>query len=182
MTDAWYPRADEYWVDPGEAIAYPPRQGDLFPATDTPYGRWDACQLIHPTCELVKPAVAEVQVVRVRPLDEIADVNQRAAVVAGFRERGGVLHVAYAHTYFLAPAGEGPLFANFREVALVPKAQLLERRLRAMTHDARLTFIRRAIYFRYRVLIGLDDIRRWEATRIANDPAFGGPRPAWADL
>lgn len=182
MTDAWYPRADDYWIDPAEAAQHPPRQGDLFTAVETPYGRWDACQLIHPTCELAKAAVAEVQVIRVRSLDEIADPNQRGAVVAGFRERGGVLHIAYAHTYFLAPAEDGPLFSNFREVALVPKQLLLERRLRAMSHDARLTFIRRAIYFRYRILISLDDIRRWEANRIANDPDFAGPRPDWSEL
>lgn len=182
MTDAWYLRADDYWVDPAESGQYPARQGDLFMAVDTPYGRWGACQLIHPTCELGKAGVTDVQVIRVRRLDEIADPSQQAAVVAGFQERDGVLHVAYAHTYFLAPAGEGPLFSNLREVALVPKQQLLERRLRAMTHDARVTFVRRAIYFRYRILLGLDDIRRWEATRIASDPAFAGPRPAWTEL
>jgi hypothetical protein len=179
VTDAWYPRADDYWVDSADEEAYPPRQGDLFAAVDTPYGRWEACQLIHPTCELAKAAVAEVQVIRVRPLDHIADPSQQAAVVAGFQERAGVLHVAFAHTYFLAPAGGGPLFSNFREVALVPKEPLLQRRLRAMTHDARVTFIRRAIYFRYRILIGLGDVRRWEATGIADDPAFAGPRPEW---
>lgn len=182
VTDAWYPRAGDYWVDAADAGEYPPRQGDLFAAVDTPYGRWDACQLIHPSCELAKSGVAEVQVIRVRKLDEITDPRQQAAVVAGFQERAGVLHVACAHTYFLAPADSGPLFSNFREVALVPKQALLERRLRAMTHDARVTFIRRAVYFRYRVLIALDDIRRWEATRIANDPTFAGPRPAWAEL
>ena len=51
-----------------------------------------------------------------------------------------------------------------------------------MTHDARVTFIRRAVYFRYRILLALDDIRRWEATRIASDPAFAGSRPHRAEL
>ncbi len=182
MTDAWYPQAADYWVDPSEAEQYPARQGDLFGEMDTPYGRWDACQLIHPTCELVKAAVTEVQVIRVRRLSEIVDPRQQAAVVAGFRERNGVLHVAHAHTYFLAPAGDEPLYSNFRELALVPKRKLLERRQRAMTHEARVTFVRRAIYFRHRILVAMADVRRWEATRITNDPAFAGPRPEWASM
>jgi hypothetical protein len=180
VTDAWYPLAADYWLDPAEADDYPLRQGDLFMAMDTPYGRWDACQLMHPTCELVKATVPDVQVIRVRRVDEIVDPNQQAAVVAGFQERDGVLHVAHAHTYFLAPADGEPLYSNFRELALVPKRELLERRLRAMTHEARVTFIRRAIYFRHRILIDTADVRRWEATRIMNDPAFAGPRPEWA--
>jgi hypothetical protein len=180
VTDGWYPLAADYWVDPSEAGDYPLRQGDLFMAVETPYGHWDACQLIHPTCELAKAAVSEVQVIRVHRLDEIEDSGQQAAVVAGFRERNGVIGVAHAHTFFLAPAGGGPLFSNFREVAVVSKAELPERRLAAMTHDTRVTFIRRALYFRYRILISLDDVRSWEATRIRNDPHFSGPRHEWA--
>jgi hypothetical protein len=181
VTDAWYPLAADYWVDPAEEAEYPPRQGDLFAGVETPYGRWHTCQLIHPTCELAKSAVTEVQVIRVHQLTEIADPTQQAAVTAGFQERGGVVQVAHAHTYFLAPqSGDVPLFSNFRELVLVPKADLLERRLRAMTHDTRVSFIRRALYFRFRVMVGMDDVRRWEATRIMNDPAFAGPRPEWA--
>lgn len=180
MSDAWYPLANDYWVDSAEAGQYPPRQGDLFGAVDTPYSRWEACQLIHPTCELGEASVTEVQVIRVHSLTEIVDPNQQAAVVAGFHERDGVVRVAHAHTYFLAPAGDAPLYSNFRELALVPKAELLAQRVRAMTHDARVTFIRRVLYFRFRILISTEEVRRWEAMRIMGDPAFAGPRPEWA--
>jgi hypothetical protein len=181
VTDAWYPLAADYWVDSAEASAYPPRQGDLFGAIDTPYGHWDACQLYHPTCELVKAAVTEVQVLRVHKLAEI-DVSQHGALAAGFQEKDGAIQVAHTNTYFLAPLPftDTPMFSNFREVALVSKADLMDRRTAAMTHDARVSFIRRSLYFRYRVMVGMADVKGWETTRISNDPHFAGPRPDWA--
>lgn len=52
--------------------------------------------------------------------------------------------------------------------------------LAAITHDCRVTFIRRYMYFRFRLAFALDDVRAWEAKRIAADPAFEGPMPPWA--
>jgi hypothetical protein len=71
------------------------------------------------------------------------------------------------------------LFADFRTVTLVNKDSLGER-LAALTHDARVTFIRRHMYFQYRLLFSFSDVRGWEADRIASDPAFLGERPHWA--
>ena len=48
-----------------------------------------------------------------------------------------------------------------------------------LTHDARVTLIRRYLYFRFRWSLSFDQVRAMEAARIAADPAFGGPRPDW---
>ncbi|MQA74334.1 MAG: hypothetical protein GEU88_08365, partial [Solirubrobacterales bacterium] len=183
MSDAWYLDAADYYVDPDELADYPLRQGDLIPGPTVGGERWLAAQIVHPTCELPKRAVREIQVARVRPLSDLEDDFQRSLVVAGYREIEGRRRVALASTFFLAPwePGGEPGFANFRELATVSRAAASKRgRLAAITHDCRLTFIRRYIYFRFRLAFGLDDVRAWEAHRIANDPSFEGPRPAWA--
>lgn len=51
-----------------------------------------------------------------------------------------------------------------------------------MTHDCRLAWIRRWIYFRLRLTVTLAQVREMEAERIANDPTFEGPRPDWVAL
>lgn len=180
-----YLDADEYYVSPAEVAQYPVRQADLFPADHPSIAGWHACQLYHPTCELSKARVQEVQVIRVEPLARIGDTKQQANVVAGFSEKDGVFRVAHAETFFLPPfaAESTPLFSNFREVATLPRDGLTrERRLTALTHDARVTFIRRELYFRHRIALSFDEVRKLEATRISNDPAFEGPRPSWAPL
>jgi hypothetical protein len=180
---AWYLPAEEYWVPPGRVADHPHRQGDLFGAIEVAGEEWEAALLVHPTCELAKASVRELQVVRARRLSAIADAGQRAQVVAGFVERDQTVRVAFAHTFFLAPVpGENePLFASFREIALCPKERLLAAGRRGtMTHDARVTLIRRELYFRYRLNLAFDEVRELEARRIAADPAFAGPRPPWA--
>lgn len=183
MSDAWYLDAEEYYVPPGEANAYPLRQGDLIAGPNLEGRQWAAAQVVHPTCELTKSAVREVQVVRVRPLSDLEDDFRRGLVVAGYSERAGHRRVALANTFFLPPWAEGdePCFANFREIATLPR-EVAEpgERLAAITHSCRVTFIRRWLYFRFRLAFNPDQIRNWEATRIAADPAFVGPKPKWA--
>lgn len=184
MTDSWYLRADEYYVPADKTSQYPPRQGDIFGPVELVEGSWPVCQLIHPTCELGKQAVGEVQVAKVHRLDEIKDEHQQAAVCTGWTEKGGVIQVAHANTFFLAPLasldGNMPLFSNFREVHVVNKGKLLERRIAAITPEVRVSFIRRMIYFLYRLPFSMSDVMAWEARRISTDPAYEGPRPFWA--
>lgn len=140
-TDAEYPNQRLYYVASAEAGAYPFRQGDLFPPLAIGEQKWFACQLVHPTCELKKPSVKQVQVVRVRPLTALADDAAKSRVTAGLEEVDGELRVAYANTFFLAPvAGSDtygqPMFSDFREVALVDRQQLMAaERVAAMSHD-----------------------------------------------
>ncbi|MGH2988163.1 MAG: hypothetical protein ACRDLO_15970 [Solirubrobacterales bacterium] len=183
MSDAWYLDASDYYVPAAELAEYPVRQGDLIPGPTVGGERWLGAQIIHPTCELPKRAVREIQIARVRPLADLDDDFRRALAVCGYREVEGHRRVALASTFFLPPWAEGapPCFANFRELALVPRSAVTRaRRLAAITHDCRLTFIRRYLYFRFRLAFALDDVRAWEAQRIATDPAFEGPRPTWA--
>lgn len=183
MTDSWYLDASEYYVPGADASEYPLRQGDLVAVPSFGEERWAAAQIVHPTCELAKRSVREIQVARVRPLADLEDDFQRALVVAGYREVDGHRRISLASTFFLPPWEEdGPAcFANFRELASVARSAATKRkRLAAITHDCRVTFIRRYLYFRFRLAFALADVRAWEASRIANDPAFEGPRPAWA--
>lgn len=141
--------------------------------------------IVHPTCELSKASVTEVQVARVRQLDDIPDDKQRRQIVAGIAESGGVLRVAFAHTFFLAPVpGDGsgePMWANLREIGRAAREQFTTgRRVGALTHDARVTFIRRYLYFRFRLALSFEQVRALEAARIGADANFAGPKPAWA--
>lgn len=182
--DGWYLAAPDYWMAPDGAADMPVRQGDLFGPCRVGRQRWAGALLVHPTCEVVKPAVASLQVVRVRPLSDVASESMQRRVVAGWHERGGSIRVAFANTFFLAPAPPGldaPMFADFREVALLPRGELQPaRRVAAMTHDCRVALIRRKIYFRYRWLLSFRQVRELEALRIGSDPEFAGPRPEWA--
>ena len=183
MSDSWYLDASQYYVAEADRAEYPVRQGDVLRGSTVGGERWVAAQVIHPTCELPKPAVHEIQVARVRRLSELDDDFQRALVVAGYREADGERRVAVANTFFLPPWSERgePGFVNLRELASVPRSAVTKsRRLAAITHECRVTLIRRYLYFRFRFAFRLEDVRAWEARRIANDPAFEGPRPSWA--
>lgn len=181
----WFPDRERYWVDSDETAAYPVRQGDLVRELTVEGEEWDAAQLVHPTCDLGKPSVERVQVARVRPLTDLPDDLARTLVTLGYRDRGGARSVAAAHTFFLAPwpGSEEPAFANFRELATVERgAASSEARVATMTHDCRVAWIRRWIYFRLRLRTTTAQIREMEAKRIASDPRFAGPRPEWAPL
>jgi len=181
VSDAWYLEAAEYYVP--DVNEYPLRQGDLVAGPEVGGERWLAAQVVHPTCELAKSSLEAVQVVRVRPISELNDDFLRSVVVAGYSERSGERRVAVADTFFLPPwAADGePCFASFGEILALPReCPELDNRLAAITHDCRVTFIRRWLYFRFRLAFGFDQVRSWEAARIAADPAFAGPKPDWA--
>jgi hypothetical protein len=72
------------------------------------------------------------------------------------------------------------MWADFRELVLAPREQFThDARIGALTHDARVTFIRRYLYFRLRWSLSFEQVREMEAARIDADPAFAGPRPDW---
>lgn len=183
--DSPYLHHADYWGAATEVGGYPVRQGDLFANVQTANGaHLDAALIVHPTCELGKASVTNVQVARVQPLDALPDENQRQQVVAGISEKNGGVRIAFAHTFFVAPV-EGsalhtPMWADFRELVLAPREQFTqEARIGALTHDARVTFIRRYLYFRLRWSLSFEQVRDMEAARIGADPAFAGPRPDW---
>jgi hypothetical protein len=181
----WYVHRSAYWIPPGESAGYPVRQGDLFGPLDIGNHRWTAAMIVHPTCELGKASVAAIQVARVRTMSALPDERQRVAVQAGFSEREGQVRVAFAHTFFVAPVAGSqlaePMWANLREIASVERARFTpDARLGALSHDARVTFIRRYLYFRFRHALSFEQVRDLEAARIRADPAFVGPKPAWA--
>lgn len=175
----------DYWVAAAEAGKYPVRQGDLFADVQAVDGTHvDAALIVHPTCELGKASVTNVQIARVRRLDGLADRDQRQRVVAGISEKDGGVRIAFAHTFFVAPvpgtALEIPMWADFRDLLLAPREQFTQdARLAALSHDARVTFIRRYLYFRLRWSLSFEQVREMEAARIAADSAFAGPRPDW---
>lgn len=183
--DSPYLHHADYWVAAAEAGEYPVRQGDLFANVQTADGaHLDAALIVHPTCDLGKASVTNVQVARVRPLDVLPDDDQRLRVVAGISEKDGGIRIAFAHTFFVAPiagsALDTPMWADLRELVLASHEQFtLDARIGALTHDARVTFIRRYMYFRLRWSLSFEQVRDVEAARIAADPAFGGPRPDW---
>jgi hypothetical protein len=144
---------------------------------------WHAVLVLHPSCELGAKAtgVSRALVARVYRVADIG-AKQHATVRAGFAERDGAIGPAHVNTFWMAPvpaAGDVDLFADFRSLVQVPTASL-ERRLAAMTHEARLHLIRREMLFKYRWQVPLEVIRNNEIARIEADPHFEGPRPDWA--
>jgi hypothetical protein len=88
-----------------------------------------------------------------------------------------------AHTFFLPPVGQlaEPMFADFRQPTIIPRADLDPgRRIAALTHDTRVYFIRRKLYWEQRWLMDLGDVRRLEGDRIGHDEHFIGDKPKWA--
>lgn len=189
MTNAWYPSPDDYFaVDQHEEL--PVRQGDLLEAAGSlvsPSGKpWLGCIVIHPSCEIVSDKVERVQVCRVRRLRETSHRFQEYIADGQRTDDDGHPLVAMAHTFFLPPASDDapfhePMFADFREVALVSIEQVSKQyRVAALTHEARVCFIRRSLYWRQRWLLEYETVQGFESDRISDDAAFVGPRPAWA--
>jgi hypothetical protein len=183
--DSPYLHHADYWVAAARAREYPVRQGDLFANVQTADGAYlDAALIVHPTCELGKASVTNVQVARVQPLDVLPDETPRQKVVAGISEKDGGVRIAFAHTFFVAPVEHSaldiPMWADFRELVLAPREQFTQdARVGALNHDARVTLIRRYLYFRLRWSLSFEQVRDLEAARITADPAFAGPRPDW---
>lgn len=191
-SDAWYPDAHDYWVAPGLVGEYPLRYGDICVTPEvtecrTAKGKpWAHVVVLHPSCELGAKATADSQAVvaRVHPVEALGRA-QRSLVRVGWAERDGRLVIAHANAWWMPPipnqADDTDWFADFRTTERVPLAALQAGgREGALTHAARVHLIRREIYYRYRWVISLGDVRTLEAERIAGDSAFVGPRPEWA--
>lgn len=190
-----YPNDDAFWlVEPkASSDGYPWRYGDILntpvDVTDVQDSKgrpWAALMVVHPNCDLgAKGAPRGVQVVRVRPLKDVA-AKHRAAITAGFRQDAtGRVLVAFAHAVYLAGVPGTPLwermFANLRDTARVDRAVLESAgRVAAMSHEARVAVITRDVQFRYRWGVFLEQVYQLEARRTGNDANFLGPRPSWA--
>ena len=164
---------------------YPVRQGDLFAVPEGLGIRvppWTACQVVHPTCEFVKRSLSHFQVIGVYNLGTINPEHQEK-VVAGEELVEDKLRVALAHTFFLPPPDgfTEPMYSNFREIALVPREALVpEHRIAALSHEARVYFIRRKLYWEQRWALEIAATFKLEAQRIGSDANFKGPKPEWA--
>ena len=189
MSETWYPRHNSYYAEAGlENI--PVRQGDLLEAgstcLDTRGKSWYGCVVVHPSCDIVTGKVNHIQVCRVRRLREQSKKYQEMIVAGQSTDDQGRARVAMAHTFFLPPARDDgpfsePMFADFLDVARVPiEEMVVERRVAALTHDARNCFIRRSLYWRQRWLLTMANVQELERRRISADPDFLGPRPPWA--
>jgi len=178
----WYVHRSAYWVPPEQVADHPVRQGDLFGPVQVGSERWEAAIIVHPTCELGKASVAEVQVAPVLSMSALPDDRRRVAVQAGFSERDGQVRVAFAHTFFVAPVPGShlaePMWANLRHIAPAARGQFTPKaRVGALTHDARVTFIRRYLYFRFRLALSFEQVRDLEAARSARTPPSRGRSP-----
>jgi hypothetical protein len=189
-----YPQDANFWVPPAETAVYPWRYGDLV-ATPADAGRhqtvdskgrpWRALMLTHPSCELgAKGAPNGVQAVRVYWLREVGQ-RQGAEIMAGFTEVDGLTRVARAHQVYLAPVPghaklEERMYADLRQSVRIPDEDLRTAgRVGAASHDARLSILRRDVYFRYRWALGMKDVLALERSRIEADTNFAGPLPQW---
>jgi len=73
-----------------------------------------------------------------------------------------------------------PMYSDFRTVAVIPRDLLnIEHRMAALTHDSRVLFIRRKLYWEQRWLLRTEAVQSLEADRIRMDTRFQGPRPSW---
>lgn len=189
---AWYPKADSYWVDPGQADEYPFRYGDVFSTPDHPGcvtskgQRWSHVIILHPSCE-INAKLADDTAVLVARVNRVESLSKRqhAVVRVGWREENLVTKVAHGNTFWLPPlpSQEDDIdwYADFRRLVSVNLKSLVESgREACMTHDARAYLIRREVYFKYRWNMTIDDAREFERQRIAGDPNFVGPKPSWA--
>ncbi|MEP6665604.1 MAG: hypothetical protein ABJA81_04055 [Nocardioidaceae bacterium] len=198
-SDAWYLARDRYWVAADADPPPPFRHGDLFhtpavnvdgvPLATSDGSLWHAAMVLSPSCKLVSKVKDDdpIEVARVVPLS-IQPPKEAAAIAAGWQEKDGRLRVAFAHTVFLAGVPESTshtdgMFAHLKTTTRVRMRELRAvGRIAALDHDARVSVIRRELYYRYRWLISMDDVGANEATRISCDPHFAEPRPDWGEF
>lgn len=206
FSDAWYP--SEYWVTPPADVQRPFRYGDLFftPATDVfdralvniskraqqvllqggPPEPWHAVFILSPSCDLVSKSTDSslIQVARVKELLN-APPDAQAQVAAGWKEGANGAQVAFASFAYIAPvlfsdSHNTPMFVDYRETVWVKYSDLKAAgRIAALNHDGRVALIRREIYYKYRWLVPMLQVRNAEYTRLNEDPNYEGPKPDW---
>ena len=203
-TDLWYQK--QYWVTKEEAPKRPPRCRELpnapltdrtglplsFERADLATGQvkqvpWFGAFILSTSCELGAKAKEgiPVQIARVKNL---AGVNPAdcAKIVTGWSQGSSGPTIAFAYFAYLAPVAfsknhNEEMFVDYHETVWVNSQDLLgARRVAALDHDARVSLIRREIYYKYRWLLATSDVRAAEAYRISNDPDYQGQKPDWA--
>lgn len=193
MSDQWYPRAEEYWVPEAQVTEYPIRYGDLFVTPEnsacvTTSGKpWKQTLVLHPSCELGAKASDDTYVLVAR-VNKVTDMgsSQRSRVRTGWSEKDGQVFIAHANTFWMPPypgqdSSEDDWYADFRKLASIPLSELTQAgRVAALTHEARIYLVRREIYYKYRWLVSIEEVRLAESDRIGNDENFEGPKPTWA--
>lgn len=125
-----------------------------------------------------------VHVARVKGLLS-APSDAQAQVAAGWKEGTNGLQVAFASFAYLAPvlfsiSHNTPMFVDYRETVWVKYSDLKTAgRIAALDDDGRVALIRREIYYKYRWLIPMSQVRNAEYSRINDDPNYEGPKPDW---
>lgn len=122
--------------------------------------------VLAPSCEVITKTkdTTAVEVARVSPLGA-QDPKAAAAITAGWQEKEGRVTVAFASTVFLAGVPHVPthvdgMFADLKQSTRVRMADLREAgRIAALGHDARVAVIRREVYYRYRWLVPIGQVR-----------------------
>lgn len=209
VDDPWYTDPRTAWVDPASAVERPHRYADLFHApTQDGYGRplsttsksarkaagsreapapWHAVLVLSPSCDVISKSGGDslVLVARVKDLSQQSG-PQQAAIAAGWKLGPHGPQVAFARFAYV-PAVPNlathpkHMYADFGETVWVRYADLAAAgRIAVADHDARVALIRREIYYKYRWLVPMAEVRAAEAARITGDDAYEGPRPAWA--
>ena len=144
--DSWYPRDDRYYVSE-DAEQIPIRQGDVLALGSTCRNargeEWLGCILIHPSCEVITAKASKIQVARIRQLQEHEEGMQEKIVAGESTDSNENTRVAMAHTFFLPPVSDNsqfssPMFADFRDLALVDKGTI-KRDRRIANYDSRYT-------------------------------------------
>ena len=189
--DSWYPPYSSYY-DSAYSDQIPVRQGDILKlgsnCDSAQREEWLDCIVIHPSCEIITGKASKIQVSRIRQLQEHKEGMQEYIIAGESTDSNGNIRVAMAHTFFLPPVignidFSEPMFADFRDLALVDKNKITsDQRVAIMAHDARVYFIRRYLYWRQRWKIHIEQVLALEKRRISRDTYFEGPRPAWAPL
>lgn len=191
MIDFAYPESNTYYVTDG-VERYPVRQGDLLtpsPQFQERLGKkWHALAVVHPSCEIITTKAQTIQVCRVLRL-ESQSANLRPLIVQGTQtDEAGEPRIAMSHTFYFPALASGdlveePLLADFRQVTSIPSAEASrDYRLAALTHEARVCFIQRSLYWRQRWYLSLSQVQELEKDRISHDYEFEGPRPEWAPV
>lgn len=203
LHEPWF--ASNYWVPKEEAQQRPFRYGDLFnsPASDKPSSQsqltsehgdlegrtrspWFAAVVLSPSCEVGDKAKDEtpILIARVKNANDI-DSGLLAKIIAGWEMKNNKVTVAFSKYAYLQPVSfndkySGHSFIDYTQTTWVSYKELkAAERVAALDHEARACLVRREIYYKYRWVVPLSEIKRLEKLRIDNDPNYIGPKPDW---
>jgi len=203
-SDSWYP--EDYWVGEAKSAAYPFRYGDLFHppvidqidlgpkrerddliAEEVRDNSWFGALVLSPSCELGAKAKAESRILvgRVSHMRNLRP-GDKAKIVTGWSQTNTGKKIAFGKYAYLAPVNYSKshdeiMFVDFTQTVWINFSDLeTQGRIAALDHDARTSLIRREIYYKYRWLVSINEVRAAEVFRISNDSEYIGPKPSWA--